>query len=126
MMKRVAYLVSFVLMFCAATVYAQVPVSSLIVSQTSVIRFTPPVPSGEVREGSCWTESIAVGRSGAWRCMVGNSISDPCFGIPANPCELVFGANPALKTGGFVVKLTRPLPKLSHLNREDEPWGFRL
>ena len=125
-MKRVAYLASFVLIFCATTVHAQVPVTSLIVSQTSVIRFAPEVPSGDVREGSCWTESIAIGRSGAWRCTVGNSISDPCFTIPANPGELVCGANPALKRGGFILKLTKPLPKSSRLGRKAEPWVFRL
>ncbi len=125
-MRRTAYLVSFVLVFCAASAHAQVPVSPLIVSQTSVIRFTPAVPSGDVREGSCWTESIAVGRSGAWRCTVGNSISDPCFTISANHNELVCDANPALKRDGFVLKLMKPLPKSSRPDQKTEPWVFRL
>jgi hypothetical protein len=124
--RRDAFLASFVLMFFAASARAQMPVSSLTVSQTSVIQFMPAVPSGDVREGSCWTESIAVGRSGAWRCKVGNSISDPCFAIPANPGELVCDANPALKTTGFVLKLTMPLPKSSRTDRNSGPWVFRL
>ena len=89
-----------------------------------MIRFTPTVPSSDVHRGLCWTESIAVTRSGAWRCMVGNGINDPCFTIPAKQDELVCGANPALKTDGFVVKLTKPLPKSSHPNRKPQPWDI--
>ena len=126
LMKGKSLLASFVLMLCAASARAQVPVSPLVVSQTSVIRFMPAVTSGDVREGMCWTESIAVTRSGAWRCMVDNGISDPCFTIPANHDQLVCGADPALKTDGFVLKLTKPLPKSSHPNRKAEPWIFRL
>jgi hypothetical protein len=29
--------------------------------------------------GNCWTQSIAVARTDAYRCMVGNDIYDPCF-----------------------------------------------
>lgn len=125
-MKGKTFLASFVLMFCATSARAQVPVSPLVVSETSVIRFTPAVPSGDVREGMCWTESIAVTRSGAWRCMVDNGISDPCFTIPSNHDQLVCGADPELKTDGFVLKLAKPLPKSSHPNRKAEPWIFRL
>jgi hypothetical protein len=125
-MRREAFLASLVLLFCATSVQAQVPVSPLTVSETSVVRFTPTVPSSDVRRGLCWTESIAVTRSGAWRCMVDNGISDPCFTIPAKQNELVCGANPALKTDGFVLKLTKPLPKSSHPNRKPQPWIFRL
>lgn len=96
------------------------------VSLTNVILYSPPVPSGDVREGSCWTKSIAVSRTGAWRCMVGNSISDPCFTIAGDSKELVCGANPALKTRGFVLKLTKPLPKSSIAEPKPEPWLFVL
>jgi len=110
----------------AGPVQAQMPVSPLIVSETSVVRYSPQIPSGDVREGSCWTESIAVTRPGAWRCTVGNAISDPCFTVPANHKQLVCDANPALKTEGFVLKLTKPLPKSAHPDRKAEPWVFRL
>jgi hypothetical protein len=126
LMRSNAFLAGFMLMLCATSVHAQLPASSLTVSETSVIRFTPTVPKGDVREGVCWTESIAVSRSGAWRCMVGNGISDPCFMTPGNREELVCGANPAVKTDGFVLKLKKPLPKSSHPNRKPEPWIFRL
>jgi hypothetical protein len=125
-MKNRTFLFSLVLMACAGTANAQAPVSSLTITKTEVIRFMPGVPSGDAREGSCWTESIAITRSGAWRCMVGNAISDPCFTIAGKRGQLVCDANPALKTDGFVLKLTKPLPKSTHPEQKAEPWVFRL
>ena len=126
-MRREAFLVSLVLILCATSVRAQMPVTPLTIAQTRVIRFAPPLPSeGDTREGSCWTESIAVTRPGAWRCSVGNSISDPCFTVAANRDQLVCGADPALRADGFVLKLTKPLPKLAHRSRKAEPWIFQL
>ncbi len=119
-------LIGFSLTLCLATARAQMPVSPLIVTRTSVIRFEPQVPSGDVREGSCWTESIAVTRPGAWRCTVGNAISDPCFVVAWNHDQLVCDADPALKRDGFVLKLTKPLPKPSSREQKVEPWVFRL
>jgi hypothetical protein len=58
--------------------------------------------------------------------MVDNAISDPCFTVAANHERLVCGANPALKTTGFTLKLTKPLPKSSRLEHRAEPWLFRL
>jgi len=113
---------------CAAdTARAQMPVSPLSTPSTKIIRFAPKVASGEVQEGSCWTESIAAPRAGAWRCSVGNAISDPCFTVAGNRAQLVCGADPALKTDGFVLKLTQPLPKSSiPRDRKAEPWIFQL
>lgn len=108
-------------MLCAAAVQAQMPVTGLTVRETSVTRFTPKIPVGDVREGTCWTESIAVPRHGAWRCAVGNGISDPCFVVPANHKQLVCDANPTLKTGGFLLKVTKPLPKSSIPDQKAEP-----
>ena len=125
-MKNIIFLVSLALTVCAGTAHAQVPASPLTITDTKVVRFAPAVPRGDVREGSCWTESIAVSRGGAWRCSVGNGISDPCFIIAGNREHLVCDANPALKTGGFVLKLTKPLPKSAHPERKVEPWIFRL
>jgi hypothetical protein len=58
--------------------------------------------------------------------MVNNAISDPCFTAPANHDQVVCDANPALKTDGFVLKLTKPLPKLSHREHQAAPWLLRL
>ena len=120
------YGIVFVLLLTAAPVRAQMPASPLTVTQTSIVRFAPAVPSGDTREGSCWTESIAVTRPGAWRCSVGNAISDPCFAVPVHRDRLVCGADPALKKAGFVLKLTKPLPKADRRERKAEPWVFRL
>jgi len=111
---------------CALIFYAEPVRPQMSVTQTSVIQFISAVPSGDIREGSCWTESIAVTRPGAWRCAVGNAISDPCFTVPANRAQLVCDADPALKTDGFVLKLSTPLPKPSSREQKAEPWVFRL
>jgi len=116
-----------VMILFAATARAQESASPWSIGGTKVIRFAPKAPSGDVQEGSCWTESIAVSRAGAWRCSVGNAISDPCFEIRENKRELVCGADPALRVDGFVLKLTKPLPKSSlPAERKAEPWIFQL
>jgi hypothetical protein len=58
--------------------------------------------------------------------MVGNAISDPCFKVAASREQLVCDADPALKRAGFVLKLTKPLPKSSNRQHGAEPWIFRL
>jgi hypothetical protein len=126
-MRHGAFLVSFMLMFCATSVRAQMPVTPLTIAQTRVIRFAPPLPGGgDTKEGVCWAESIAAPRPGAWRCSVGNSISDPCFTVAGNRDQLVCNVDPALRADGFVLKLTRPLPKLAHRGRNAEPWILQL
>jgi hypothetical protein len=125
-MRHEAFLVSLALMFCTTSVRAQMPATPLTIVQTTVIWFAPPLPSGgDTKEGSCWTESIAVTRPGAWRCSVGNAISDPCFTVAGNRDHLVCGADPALKADGFVLKLSKPLPKLARRGK-GEPWIFQL
>jgi hypothetical protein len=110
----------------AAPVRAQMPATSLIVSGTKIIRYAPALPSGTAQEGSCWTESIAVTRKGAWRCSVGNAISDPCFTVAGNSEQLVCGADPALREKGFALKLSKPLPKSSSREQKAQPWIFQL
>jgi hypothetical protein len=106
---------------------AQIPVSPLTVSETQVVMFAPPLPAGDAIDGSCWTTSIAVPRPGAYRCKVGNAISDPCFMVPPNRDLLVCDADPALKKDGFALKLTKPLPrKVPRASESPEPWILRL
>jgi hypothetical protein len=83
---------------------------------TQVITYVPPVPASATptENGSCWTNSIAAPfRADAWRCAVGNGISDPCFAIPNSTNTLLCGINPAVaaSTSTFVLKLTQPLPQ---------------
>jgi hypothetical protein len=106
---------------------AQAPVSQLSMGNTMIVHFVPTVPEGDTRGGSCWTTSIAVpARHDAFRCTVDNGIHDPCFIAPPNHDRLVCGADPALKKDGFLLKLTKPLPKTSHLARKKEPWILKL
>ena len=106
---------------------AQAPVSSLSMSETSIVHFVPSEPTGDTREGSCWTPSIAVpARRDAYRCTVGNEIHDPCFRLPPIGDRLVCDVDPALKTDGFVLKLIKPLPAPSTVARSFLPWILKL
>lgn len=77
------------------------------ISATQVITYTPELPTGAARQGSCWTSSLAVWRANAWRCSVGNEIYDPCFTVGDS---VVCGADPLTPGAAFALKLTEPLP----------------
>lgn len=77
------------------------------ITATQVITYTPGPPTGEPREGDCWTSSLAVWREDAWRCMVGNDIYDPCF---SQDDSVICGASPVTPTVSFALTLTEPLP----------------
>ena len=82
---------------------------------TQVIAYAAvqPASSTPMESGSCWTNSIAAPfRADAWRCTVGNSISDPCFQIAKSTSTLLCNMNPTVldSTSTFVLKLTKPLP----------------
>jgi len=97
------------------------------VTQTQVTFFTPSVPAGAPREGSCWTRSIAVDRVGAWRCEIGDEIHDPCFQVPPLQNEVVCGADPAFGKTGFVMKLTKPFPdEKAPPSAWPSPWILQL
>ena len=101
---------------------------------TQIIAYTPPQPpsSTPVKNGSCWTNSIAApSRSDAWRCTVGNGISDPCFEIPNSSSTLLCGINPTVanSTSTFVLKLTKPLPQsqpIKGLPPAEQVWLIQL
>jgi hypothetical protein len=92
-----------------------------------VILFQPPVPPVVEEGGQCWTDSIAVNRPGAWRCMRENFIYDPCFAVAGQPRQVVCGADPAKGERGFLLKLTEPLPTPAPAaERAAEPWLIEL
>ena len=98
-----------------------------IISTTQVTWFAPSVPSGPIQEGSCWTRSIAGDRPGAWRCMIGNGIHDPCFQISPTENEVICDANPALGKSGFVMKLTKAPPLVTGPSAaRPSPWILQL
>lgn len=89
--------------------------SNPVTPATQVVAYVPaqPATSTPVESGSCWTNSIAAPfRTDAWRCTVGNSISDPCFQIPNSTSSLLCNVNPTIanSTSTFVLKLTKSLP----------------
>jgi hypothetical protein len=95
--------------------------------KTEVAVFRPAVPRGPSRSGSCWTDSIVVSRPGAWRCMVGNEIYDPCFSNSGLAGAVICDANPAKGSPGFTLKLTKPLPKPSSEGlAHPRPWLVKL
>jgi hypothetical protein len=108
-----------------ATAYAGA--GSTEVVKTEVSLYQPAVPGGPSRSGECWTDSIAVSRSGAWRCSVGNGIYDPCFSNAGLTGAVICDANPAKGGAGFVLKLTKPLPAPSTMGAEHpRPWLVKL
>ena len=86
---------------------------------TRVMVYEPPLPANStpVEKGSCFASSIAAPyRADAWRCMVGNAISDPCFELATGGGKsLLCGANPAAVSTSsmFVLQLTKSLPQAS-------------
>ena len=98
----------------------------IAVQRTQVIIFRPAIPKGKARSGYCWTDSIAVDRRGAWRCMEDNSISDPCFEVRGLKKAVVCDADPATDNAGFVMNLTKPLPTPSSGPRVTRPWLLKL
>jgi hypothetical protein len=72
--------------------------------------------------GYCWTGSIASLRSDAYRCMVGNSIHDPCFTINAKSvaCPTNVVAN-----SGVRISLNKPLPR-ANPNATPNAWMMTL
>ncbi len=115
------------LMAAVAIVFTAPRIGAEAVQKTEVQIFQPAVPSGASRSGGCWTDSIAVARRGAWRCTVGNEIYDPCFSNSALSGAVICDANPAKGSPGFVLKLTKPLPKPSAQTLpHPRPWLVKL
>jgi hypothetical protein len=96
--------------------------------QTDVIIFHPRLPPGTktTESGHCWTESIALDRPGAWRCMRENAIYDPCFELAGQQNRVVCGANPAKDENGFALALTQALPSRPAVRRPLHPWLIQL
>jgi len=78
------------------------------VSQTNLVDYLPGVPAAS-QTGSCWTRSLGTDISSAYRCTVGNAISDPCL-IADDGETLVCDADPQGQGQPFKLELTEPLP----------------
>jgi hypothetical protein len=115
------------LLLLISLLIAAVSVAAHDVQKTKVTVFTPAVPVERSRSGECWTDSIAVARRGAYRCMHGNEIYDPCFTNLNLSDAVICGANPANGSTGFILSLTKPLPKpAAHGSAHPRPWLVKL
>lgn len=76
--------------------------------------------------GTCFSASIAAPRAGAYRCMVGNAILDPCFLLPGGGAVVCPQGDPA-KEQGMRITLDGSLPQASSAAPSPaHPWLFTL
>ncbi len=94
------------------------------VDKTQVIEFVPPQTTAKQASGECFALSAAATRSDAWRCMVDNSIYDPCFGSQGSS-KVVCVDNPLDSNTYVTLNLTKPLPAPSPVT-ETHPWFLQL
>jgi hypothetical protein len=95
------------------------------VPATKIVIFHPAGTTGATRRGTCdMGESLALDRSDAWRCMVGNEIYDPCFSLRPHAGSVICDADPTHPTG-FVVVLPAPLPTHGPAH-EAQAWMIKL
>ncbi len=84
------------------------------------------VQVADVATGTCWTLSIAVAAAGAYRCITGDEILDPCFAParPEVPVEVACIADPWSRAE--VLTVSGGLPKAHPGGRVGRPWAFEL
>ena len=109
------------------------PATTTSSTATIVTRFTPYSAAGALTvavqsqaSGYCWTNSITVALSGAYRCLVGNDIADPCFvpPQPSTPATVACLADPW--SGARMVTLTHALPSTDPIGNAANPWAVQL
>lgn len=99
------------------------------VASTEVIVYqADPPPSGVTAEqADCFSESLAaVGRPDAWRCMVENTIYDPCFAL--DETHLMCRPNPIVDDIGTYIEVTEPLTEgtATETPENEQVWLFVL
>lgn len=82
-----------------------------------------------VLRGSCWTTSIAAPDAGAFRCIAGNRILDPCFAAPPKPGPREVACFDTPWSRAEVLQLTGGLPKADPIDDAGgsaRPWALQL
>ncbi len=93
---------------------------------TKVVRFSPSGIRGTIdTPADCWVSSLAAPRANAWRCMVVNTIYDPCFSTSTQASYVICDANPTGDTRGLKAILAHPLPASSP-SSGTQAWMMRL
>jgi hypothetical protein len=87
---------------------------------------TLAVPVADQTPGTCWTGSIAVPIAGAYRCIAGSQIYDPCFASPGASTvhSVACIADPWSKA--HLVTVTGPLPKTTPAPDLRQFWALQL
>lgn len=100
---------------------------------TLVTKFTPYSSAGALTapvaargSGHCWTGSIVVPVAGAYRCLVGNDIADPCFAPPRSSTPATVACLPDPWSGARVITLTEALPGTRPIGNAGRPWAVQL
>ncbi|MGD0577215.1 MAG: hypothetical protein ABSA74_04020, partial [Candidatus Staskawiczbacteria bacterium] len=96
------------------------------VALTSVINFAPPqtLPATQ-KNGNCFSSSVAAPfRQDAFRCMVDNSIYDPCFIVSEK--GFVYCQEGIDASTGFLMKLTQDLPVVTPGVTVQTNWAWFL
>jgi hypothetical protein len=100
--------------------------TSVATSPTKVVRFSPSGIRGTIdTPADCWVSSLAAPRANAWRCLVVNTIYDPCFSASPQASYVICDANPAGDTRGLKAILAHPLPA-STPRSGTQAWMMRL
>jgi hypothetical protein len=93
---------------------------------TKVVRFIPSGIRGTLyAPADCWETSLAAPRANAWRCIVENTIYDPCFNTSTQTDYVICDADPTGDPHGLKVMLAHPLPP-STPSSGIQAWIMRL
>jgi hypothetical protein len=117
------------IVFGAAALSAQLALGA---QATKVVMYAPFGSSGlhpgytvtSKVHGECWTGSIASQRPDAWRCMVSNSIYDPCFSNAA--LSSVACPSDAFSKNVVLIALDKPIPVHDRNTGKPSPWALLL
>lgn len=94
---------------------------------TNVKQFYPTgLRNIPAQRGNCWETSLAAPRLDAWRCIVTDTIYDPCFSSPNYANYVICDASPATDALGIKVMLTDALPKSTATLADHQSWTLRL
>jgi hypothetical protein len=103
--------------------FAAILLAQIMAARTTTVSFNAAsMKVARTATGYCWTGSIASLRSDAYRCMVGNSIHDPCFSVNAK--SVACPTNPVANTG-IRIALNKPLPR-ANPNAAPNAWMITL
>ncbi|GCE08729.1 hypothetical protein [Dictyobacter aurantiacus] len=111
----------------ALCLFAGSSVAESVPKATLVSHFFPSgVRATSDSTADCWETSLAAPRKDAWRCIVVNTIYDPCFSSTSYPNAVICDANPATDTRGVKATLTSKLPATTATGDSMQPWVLQL